>query len=221
MKQLRKWSRILHRDIGYFFVGTSIIFGLSGIALNHLNDWNPNYTVTVDDFETNIDLNKNTTNIKENIKKLLKNINSSDGYKKHYYPQKNYIKIFLSGGSSVIVNTETGNGQAEYLKKRTIFYQVNYLHYNPTRWWTIFSDIFAGALIFLALTSIFIVRGKKGAFGRGGIYIILGIIIPISFLFVDYTNTLVIISLSVITVGFVLRYLYLKKQRTEKNKNNG
>jgi len=45
MKQLRKWSRILHRDIGFFFIGTSIIYGLSGIAINHLKDWNPNYVV--------------------------------------------------------------------------------------------------------------------------------------------------------------------------------
>jgi hypothetical protein len=47
-----------------------------------------------------------------------------------------------------------------------------------------FSDIFAGALIFLAITSFFIVKGWKGAWGRGGVYIALGIIIPIVFLIV-------------------------------------
>ena len=181
MKTLRKWSRLLHRDIGFFFIGATIIYGLSGIALNHLNDWNPNYSVTVDEFNTELNLNKSDV-LEENILKLLDDINKRDNYKKHYFPEDNYLKIFLRGGSSVIVNTDTGNGQAEYLRKRPIFYDVNYLHYNPHNWWMWFSDIFAGAIIFLAITSIFMVRGKKGAFGRGGIYIALGIILPILFL---------------------------------------
>jgi hypothetical protein len=36
----------------------------------------------------------------------------------------------------------------------------------------------------LAVSSIFIVRGKNGAWGRGGIYIAIGIIIPIVFLII-------------------------------------
>ncbi len=181
MKILRKWSRILHRDIGFFFIGATIIYGLSGIALNHLNDWNPNYSVQLDDFNTELNLKK-SGDLEENILKLLDDIDNRDNYKKHYFPEKKYLKIFLKGGSSVIVNTETGDGQAEYLRKRAIFYDVNYLHYNPHKWWMWFSDIFAGALIFLAITSVFMVRGKKGALGRGGIYIALGIIIPVLFL---------------------------------------
>jgi len=45
-----------------------------------------------------------------------------------------------------------------------------------------FSDIFAAALILFAITGIFMVRGPKGIIGRGGIYAIAGIIIPIIFL---------------------------------------
>lgn len=181
MKVLRKWSRVLHRDIGFFFIGASIIYGLSGIALNHLQDWNPNYAVQIDFFETDVPLLK-SNEIKHNILTLLDEIDNRDNYKSHYYPDKDLLKIFLSGGSSVLVNAETGEGRAEFLKKRPIFYDVNYLHYNPNNWWMWFSDIFAGALIFLAISSIFIVRGKKGAWGRGGIYMALGIIIPILFL---------------------------------------
>jgi len=182
MKTLRKWSRFLHRDIGYFFIGTAIIYGLSGIALNHMNDWNPNYTVEIDQFQTKISLIKNT-NIKENILQLLTEISPKEVYKKHYYPEKDRIKIFLKGGSSIVVNTTSGLGRAEYLKKRIVFYEVNYLHYNPNKWWMWFSDIFAGALIFFAITSLFMVKGKKGITGRGGIYTALGIIIPLLFLF--------------------------------------
>jgi hypothetical protein len=182
MKQFRKWNRILHRDIGFFFIGTSIIYGLSGIALNHLRDWNPNYRVTRETVSTGISLKKSPV-IKENILNFLDEINARRDYKSHYYPEPRYLKIFLEGGSSVVMNVETGQGAAEYLKKRPVFYHVNYLHYNPNNWWKWFSDIFSGALIFLALSSIFMVRGKKGAWGRGGVYIALGIVIPLLLLF--------------------------------------
>ena len=181
MKQLRKWSRILHRDIGYFFIGTTLIYGLSGIALNHMSDWNPNYSVEVNRFTTPINLEK-ITSTKKQILLLLDEIDNRDNYKKHYYPNSNTIKIFLKGGSSIMVNINSGEGYAEYLKRRPVFYEVNYLHYNPNRIWMWFSDIFAGALILFAITSFFMVKGKKGITGRGGIYTALGILIPILFL---------------------------------------
>lgn len=181
MKQLRKWSRILHRDIGYFFIGTTIIYGLSGIALNHMSDWNPNYSVNIEHFETDVNLKKSPS-IEKKILTLLDDIDDRDNYKKHYYPSDNRLKIFLKGGSSVVVNVRSGKGFAEYLKRRPIFYEVNYLHYNPNRFWTWFSDIFAAALILFAITSLFMVKGKKGLKGRGGIYTALGILIPLLFL---------------------------------------
>ena len=181
MKVFRKWNRILHRDIGFFFVGVTVIYGLSGIALNHLRDWNPNYRVDRVEVMTDLSLER-SPRLKENIIQFLEDIGVRDDYKNHYFPEAGYLKIFLAGGSSIVMNVETGQGMAEYLVKRPVFYQANYLHYNPHAWWMWFSDIYAGALIFLAVSSIFMVRGKKGAWGRGGVYIALGIIIPVLFL---------------------------------------
>ena len=181
MKFWRKWSRILHRDIGYFFIGTSIIYGISGIALNHMSDWNPNYSVTLKSFTTTLNL-ENNNNVESNIKLLLDKVDDRDNYKKHYYKNKNTLKVFLRGGSSVIVDLKSGRGEVEYLRRRPIIYESNFLHYNPNRIWTWFSDAFAAALILFAVTSFFMVKGKKGMRGRGGIYTALGIIIPIIFL---------------------------------------
>jgi len=183
MKQLRKWSRILHRDIGFFFVGATIIYGISGIALNHLKDWNPNFIVSVKKMHTDENFSKETIS-EEKIQNLLIKLNSEATFKSYNYIESgSVLRIYLSGRSSISVIPSTGDVTAEFVKKRPLFFEVNYLHYNPNIWWTWFSDIFAGALILFAVTSLFMVRGKKGAWGRGGIYIALGIIIPVFFLF--------------------------------------
>ena len=120
MNKIRKWSRILHRDFGYFFIGTTLIYAISGIALNHLHDWNPNYTVSQKEFKTETNLEKNE-NLKENVAKLVNEIAPQNELKKYYFPQENFIKIFLDGGSSIVVNTKTGEGQLELLQKRLVF----------------------------------------------------------------------------------------------------
>jgi len=181
IKQVRKWSRILHRDIGFFFVGASIIYGLSGIALNHLKDWNPNYVVVIRQLSTNMEINKN--NADEQVANLLQEWAIADVFKTYFFPDENHLKLYLQNNTTVLLDLSTGQAIMETLKRRPVFYHVNFLHYNPNKWWTWFSDIFAGALILFAITSLFMVRGKKGIAGRGGFYVILGIIIPLLILF--------------------------------------
>ena len=41
----RKWNNILHRDLGYLAFGLSIVYAISGVAVNHAADWNPNYKI--------------------------------------------------------------------------------------------------------------------------------------------------------------------------------
>ncbi|HEX8107122.1 MAG TPA: hypothetical protein VF516_05300, partial [Kofleriaceae bacterium] len=39
----RAWLRAIHRDIGYLAVGFTLIYALSGIAMNHIDDWDPSF----------------------------------------------------------------------------------------------------------------------------------------------------------------------------------
>ena len=41
---LRRWCRLLHRDLSYFFAGMVLIYALSGIAMNHRDTFNPDYS---------------------------------------------------------------------------------------------------------------------------------------------------------------------------------
>ncbi len=42
--KLRPWLRAMHRDAGYFVIGLTVIYALSGLAVNHIKDWDPNFT---------------------------------------------------------------------------------------------------------------------------------------------------------------------------------
>jgi len=116
---------------------------------------------------------------------LLETFGDVSLYKNHYFPNSDVLKIFLDGGSAYI-NLNSGQGLVERTVRRPVFREVNYLHYNPVKSWMWFSDVFAGALIILAITGLFLVRGKKGISGRGAWMTLLGIIIPIILLFIYF-----------------------------------
>jgi len=156
----------------------TLIYGLSGIALNHLADWNPSYEVTRHDMEWTAKAVS-----PESVEAFLAGYGYEREYKQHYQPTPDQLKIFLKDGS-VIVDLKAGKGVVEFLKRRPIFFEVNYLHYNPKRLWTWFSDLFCVALILIAITGLFIIKGKKGITGRGAWMTALGILVPLGFLLV-------------------------------------
>ncbi len=179
----RKWNRAVHRDFGYLFFGMTLIYALSGIALNHLDDWDPNYIVQRKEIKLSTPLPKQPD--KKDVVNLLKSIGDDIKYKKHYFPSKEVMKVFIKNGT-VLVNLQTGNVLLERTKRRPLFREVNYLHYNPVKYWTWFSDLFAGALIVLGISGILIPRGAKGITKRGAWLTLLGIIIPLIYLFIYF-----------------------------------
>lgn len=175
----RKWNRAIHRDLGYIFFAMTIIYALSGIALNHRNDWNPNY-ILIEKTITGSPFTQKPG--KAEVKALLEKYGVDDEYRKHYFPSDSKLKVFLHGGMAVL-DMETGEGYIEITKKRPVFREANYLHYNPSVYWTWFSDIFSGSLILLAISGILIPRGSDGITARGAWLTLVGIIIPLSFIF--------------------------------------
>lgn len=174
--KLRKLNRITHRDLGYLFFAMSVIYGLSGISLNHIKDWNPNYIV--ENYQIQTDLTSEIGLDKENVLSFLESIDEKENYKKHYYPNSKQMKIFINGGS-VVVEIATGSAQVEKLRRRPIFHEFNYLHYNHAkRLFTWFADIYAVSLILLAFTGLFMVKGKHSITRRGGVLTLIGILIP-------------------------------------------
>lgn len=182
----RLWLRILHRDAGYLFFAATVIYSVSGIAINHLSDWDPNYSITSHDF--NFDIPEDFSNPDEaTVKSVIAQIGEEKNYKKHYVRNQGNLKVFLKDNGNIIIDRSTGEGYLERVERRAILHAFNYLHYNPGKWWVWFSDIFSFALFFMAVSGLFLVKGKKGITGRGAWMTALGIIVPILYLVLYYS----------------------------------
>ena len=127
------------------------------------------------------DLPTKEATTRESVEEIMVRLGIEESYTKHYFPKENQLKVFLKGGSSLEVDIASGSAVYESLKRRPLIGQMTNLHYNPGRWWSWFSDIFAVALMVITLTGLFMLKGNKELWGRGGIELLIGIAIPILF----------------------------------------
>ena len=180
---LRKWCRLVHRDVSFFFSGMVLIYAISGIAMNHRGSFNPHYSIERQEYKLTEALPAQADIRKEDVLKLLEPINEADNYTKHYFPKEGEMKVFLKGGSNVMIDLAGHHVVYEKLTRRPLLSTLTKLHYNPGSWWTHFSDLFAVGLILITCTGLIMLKGPKGLWGRGGIELAAGILIPLLFLF--------------------------------------
>ena len=173
----RKLLRVLHRDIGYVAAGLTIIYAISGIAVNHIQDWNPNYkieksTIILDS------LPKNATK-DETVLYVLNAIDEKGQVKDTYRSSPDELEIFIEG-NTILVNYLTKEVKQEKVNSRLFLKETNDLHLNkPKGLWTYIADIFAVALLFLAVSGLFMIKGKNGIKGRGWWLTLIGFGIPV------------------------------------------
>jgi len=182
VKTLRRWNNALHRDIGYLCVGMTLIYAISGIVLNHFKSGDfvhPDYSKSYKEFKVTIP--KNGKADQPYISSILDQAGEKKNFKS-FITGENYVQIFLTNGS-IYVDLTNGSAQIETKTPRYIIKEFNLLHYNNIKkLYTWFSDIYAAGLILLAITGLFILRGKNGIIGRGAWLTAIGIIIPALFL---------------------------------------
>ncbi len=168
--------RVLHRDLGYLFFGATVIYAVSGIAINHRNDWNPSYSIARDEQPLPA-VGTNQPLTRADATNVLAQVGVTAKYQNHYSPAADQVRIFFEGGNATL---ERGKGMVvvESVKRRPLLHTFNKLHYNPGVWWTWFADVFSGALLVVAVTGLFLLRGHHGITRRGGVLVAIGIIGP-------------------------------------------
>ena len=175
-------NRNLHRDLGYFAIMLTVIFGVSGIALNHIADWNSNYIV--ERIEQPIALSANDEEQEIN-RQALEQLFIADPVKASYWETSQHYKLFFDGGGSLTIDFSTQLAVYEKITERPVLKQFNSLHLNEVKHgWVILSDIYAGILIFLAISALFMVKGKYSPWRlRKGWLVILGFVLPCVYAF--------------------------------------
>jgi len=164
--------RVVHRDLGFFVVGITLVYAISGILLNHLDKKDPAFRTE-----------SKTVQLSENLsEKQLSESWIADkklpALKRVMRIDDNHLRLFLDGGIGVYT---VSNGSASYEKheKRVFIYWINRLHYNKVKHWSPVADFYAGSLILLAVTGLLMMKGKRGLAGSGKWYLIIGLLIPI------------------------------------------
>jgi hypothetical protein len=181
-KTLRRWNNALHRDLGYLFFGMTIIYAISGIVLNHVKSGDfahPDYSKTYWEFKVSKPADGKVD--KTYIDRVVAESGETGKYKSHVMTG-NSVKIFLTTGS-ISVDLATGEAFQEKKQTRYVIKEFNLLHYNNLKkLYTWYSDIYAVALILLAITGLFVLRGRNGILRRGAWLTAIGILIPALFL---------------------------------------
>ncbi|MBX3156346.1 MAG: PepSY-associated TM helix domain-containing protein [Deltaproteobacteria bacterium] len=184
-----KWRRLfraIHRDLGYIAVALILAYGLSGLAVNHIEDWNPNYSYSTRDVDVGPLPTDSLAAAEAHVVTAL-GIARAD-VRGHFHENPRELRVFLDGGQEVRVEFATGRGTYKGLAKRAVFFEVNAMHLNNLKGiWTYVADAFAIALIILALTGLTMMKGDRGLLGRGKWFVAGGLAIPIAFVVYLYT----------------------------------
>lgn len=172
---------MLHRDIGFFCIGLTILYAISGVAVNHIKDWNPNYVIKR--IPAQIATLPAGTEVDDAVvADILKQLDEKRKLKSYFQNDPETVDIFVEG-NTVKANIVTGEVVQERAVPRTFFYPLNFLHLNhPKKMWTWVADIYAVLLLLLAVTGLCMMKGKKQIMGRSGVLTLAGFLVPLLFL---------------------------------------
>ncbi|PLX43795.1 MAG: hypothetical protein C0609_07205 [Deltaproteobacteria bacterium] len=177
---LAKLNRAIHRDLGFFFVGLTLIYAISGVALNHISQWNPNYSIELETFAI-----APVVGAGDPVATVLSEVPVKGAFKSSFRPAPGILQIFTEG-ATLTVETATGKVDVERFVERPLLFPLNYLHLNHAKGvWTLMADLYALGLALIAVTGLFLTKGRRGVKGRGGFLALAGVIVPAIF-FVFY-----------------------------------
>lgn len=199
-----KWRATLtwlHRDLGFLGVGLTLVYAVSGIAVNHRTDWDYNRTTSVETVQVGQpaallpDLSPDrraavtadpTVVTDAEVAALVVQVGAAVGRKGApktlFWRGPDHLSLhFATGGRDVVEYSLTaGTAEGTISRDRFLLRAFNYLHLNEGRHaWTWIADGYAVVLVFLALSGAVIVKGRKGLWGRGGMLVVAGVLLPL------------------------------------------
>ena len=172
----RKTLRALHRDIGYLAVGLTVVYALSGIAVNHIADWEPNFRHVQGELTIDLRTEETPAALAE---RALSAAALGECPVSGLYADSELIQ-FECEKTRFEINLRDGRVFWERDEPRFFLRAANWLHLNRGKAaWTYVADLYAVGLLFLALSGLFMIPGRRGILGRGLLLALLGAAVPI------------------------------------------
>jgi hypothetical protein len=177
-KRWRAWLRAIHRDIGYLAVGFTLIYALSGIAMNHLEDWDPNFRAS--EVQLKIAPIPDDLSDDEAVSRVAAAAGIS-GKPSDVLRAGDEVRLEYPNGSKVTAIGDTVTVQKR--ESRFFFRVANWLHATRGKAaWKYIADAYAVLLLYLALSGLFMIKGKLGLRWRGTLLMGIGLAAPLSYI---------------------------------------
>ena len=186
---------VLHRDVGFLCLGLTVVYAVSGIAVNHRHHWDYNYSERSDVVAAGTpavllgvpeaDPGALARRRQDEVVARLCTLLDRPAPRKSFWRGPDTLSLFFGKADSDVADYAPSTGRLEHRHKqpRLLVRAFNTLHLNERRAvWTWIGDGYAALLLFLALSGTLMVRGQRGFVGRGGIFAAIGIGVPIAVL---------------------------------------
>lgn len=173
--------RSLHRDLGYFFIGITIIYAITGFILStrglgwfmekHTFTTTIEKNVKIEDIRDRVFININQNNILNQYDKEFQDLVKEKIKRVLFKKRENDIYHFGTRGLRIQYNVNNGVTEIKYRGYYLFLEKFISAHKtkNDTAWFYI-SLIYSIVLAFFAISSIFMIKGKYG-FKKRGVYL--------------------------------------------------
>lgn len=174
-------KRAIHRDLGYFYVGLIISFAVSGIMMNHRNQWHPEKYVIEKSYFNVPPLDESKIN-DSTVQELVKANGITDKFRRQSV-KRGELRISLEK-TDIDIDIKTGKAEVTSFINTPVISQIMKLHKNTSDWWIYYGDIFGLSLITIAITGTMLLAKSKYSFKRRGWKLALaGVVFPLLVLF--------------------------------------
>jgi hypothetical protein len=192
-----RWRRtlhVLHRDVGFFCLGLTLVYAISGVAVNHREHWDHSFVTETaatpigspsellgrDDDRRPGELARDEQAAL--VREIGERLGRTTQPRKVFWRSRTRLSLFFGEADSDVVDylPESGIAEHQIRRGRAFFRQINFLHLNEAHGaWTWTADVYAVALAFLALSGVIMVKGRRGLKGRGAIFAAIGVAVPV------------------------------------------
>ncbi|HSN30129.1 MAG TPA: PepSY-associated TM helix domain-containing protein [Kofleriaceae bacterium] len=174
-KRWRAWLRAIHRDIGYLAIGFTVIYAVSGIAQNHIEDWGDvSYVAT----ERTVPIAPilETEPTAAAVARVV--AAAGIGEPTSVTRAGDELRLEYPGGEKV--TAIAGEVTVQTRERRAFIGVANWLHKaRGKKAWKYIADFYAVFLLYLAISGIFMIKGRLGFKWRGATLIGAGVAVPV------------------------------------------